>query len=247
MANEEKLEAFVKRPAQGKDDTTLAGKLSKDEREEFARKLLARLSEQAFGAMSKRELELFIFHLLSNAEKLRSLSTYEWANLLHISESRIRSLRADSALRFVPSDNQAALTEIAMQFCAKGKETCMEYDEKESRIKLLLDDPRLQREFEYSVRALGRIPDYRFNRNILDVPATTFVAVFVENFPKQKKKFEEAFKALVKADEEYQKVIDGAKSWSEQFEAICEKHKAKIEMLTKLIGVVLPGAVGAAA
>ncbi len=245
MANEEKVEA-VKKPAKGNGDTTLAGKLSNEEREEFARKLLTKLSDQAFGAMSKRELELFIFHLLCNTEKLQSLSTYEWANLLHISESRIRSLRADSALRFMPSDNQAALTEIAMQFCAKGK-TCMEYDEKESRIKLLLDDPRLQREFEYSVRALGRIPDYRFNRNILDVPATTFVAVFVENFPKHKKKFEEAFKALVKADEEYQKVIDGAKSWSEQFEAICEKHKAKIEMLTKLIGVVLSGTVGAAA
>jgi hypothetical protein len=246
MASEEKVEALAQKPAKGNDDTTLARKLSKEEREEFARKLLDRLSEQAFGAIPKRELELFIFHLLSDTENLRSLSTYEWANLLHISESRIRSLRADSALRFIPSDNQAALIEIAMQFCAKGK-TCVEYDEKESRIKLLLDDPRLQREFEYSVRASGRIPDYRFNRNILDVPATTFLAVFVENFPKHKKKFEKAFEALVKADDEYQKIIDGAKSWSEQFEAICEKHKAKIEMLTKLIGVFLPAAVGAAA
>ena len=243
MPNEERLEALVKKPGKPAEDTTLAGKFNQLELEKFARTLLIRLSEQAFGAMPKRELELFIFHQLSKTEKLRGMSTYEWANALRISESRIRSLRADAALRFTPIDNQAALTEIARQFCAKGK-TCMEYDEKESRIKLLLDDPSLQREFEYSVRALGRIPDYRFNRNILDVPATTFVAVFVENFPKHKKKFEEAFKALVKADAEYQKVIDAAKSWSEQFEAICEKHKAKIEMLKKLVEVVLPAAVG---
>ena len=151
MANEAKLDALVKKAAKPAEDKTLAGRFGQTELEQFARALLAKLDEQAFGAMPKRELELFIFHLLSRAEKLRSLNTYEWANLLHISESRIRSLRADAALRFVVMDNQSALTEIARQFCSAGK-TCMEYDENESRIKLLLDDPSLQRVFECANR-----------------------------------------------------------------------------------------------
>jgi len=118
----------------------------------------------------------------------------------------------------------------------------MEYDEKETRIRLLLDNPVLQREFEHAVRKLGRVPDYRFNRNILDVPATTFVAVFVVNFPDYQKKFAAAFKTLVKADEQYQKVIDGSKSWEQQFESICEKHKAKIDLLRDLVSIVASSA-----
>src|SRR5262245_61386122 len=120
MANETILETLVKKPAKGDEDKTLAGILSKDEREQFAHKLLTKLSEQAFGAMPKRELELLLFHLLSQTEKLRAMNTYDWANLLRISESRVRALRADAALRFMAVDNQAALTEIARQFCAKG-------------------------------------------------------------------------------------------------------------------------------
>jgi len=239
MANDDKLNALVKKILKTGDEKIIAGNLSPAELEKFARALLAKLSEQAFGTLPKRELDLFLFHQFSRFETLKGLTTYEWANLLRISESRVRSLQADAALRFETIENQWALTEIARQFCAKGK-TCMEFDDVENRIKLLLDNPVLQREFEYAVRALGRVPDYRFNRNILDVPATTFVGVFVENFPDHKKKFEAAFKALVKADDDYQKIVDGSKSWGEQFEIICEKHKAKIDLLTKLVEVVLP-------
>ena len=243
MADEKKLEALTKKNGQPAADKSLAGRLTADERDQFARSFLAKLGEQSFGAMSKRELELFVFHLLSQTTQLRGLSTYYWANLLRVSETRVRSLRAEAALRYTAVDNQSALTEIARQFCAPGR-TCMEYVETASRIRLLLDDPSLQREFEYAVRKLGRVPDYRFNRNILDVPATTFVAVFVENFPAHKDKFKTAFKNVVQADDDYQKLVEGTKGWGEQFELLCEKHKAKIELLTKLVEVVLPAVAG---
>jgi hypothetical protein len=215
--------------------------LDADDQKAFASGILNALGQQAFGTMQKRELDLLIFHLLSKTKQLQTFTNYKWANLLRISESRVRALRADAALRFEQADSQAALTRIAKTFCAP-QETCLDYDEQRGRIRLLLDDPTLQREFEYAVRNLGRVPDYSFNRNILDIPATTFVAVFRKNFPAYEEQFSSAFKKITDKDKTYQDLIEGTKGWYEQFNAICEKHKAKLELLAALIHVVIAAA-----
>jgi hypothetical protein len=203
----------------------------------FAKEFLEILSRQAFGTLAKREQDILIFHLLSQAPTLAGLNTYQWANLLRISESRVRSLRADAALRFVTRSNRDALILIAQKFL-ETTETAVEYIKQHGRVKLLLDDPSLQREFAAAVRALGSVPDSSFNREVIEIPATTFVRVFLANFPDQKGGFEAAFKKAVGRDKDGAEFLDEQKSLSERFEAFWAKNKGKSDLFFGLIKVV---------
>lgn len=205
--------------------------------EPFAKGFLGILSRQAFGTLAKREQDILIFHLLAQTPSLAQLNTYEWANLLRISESRVRSLRADAALRFVTRSNQDALILIALRFL-ETTDTAIEYIKQHGRVKLLLDDPSLQREFAAAVRAIGGVPDSSFNREIIEVPATTFVRVFLTKFPDQKDKFEEAFEKAVGRDKDSTEFFEHRKSLSERFEAFWAKHKGKSDLIFGLIKVV---------
>ena len=118
------LEALVKpvevkqpKPAAPPPPEKLVEWLGADDQRAFATGILTALGQQAFGTMQKRELDLLIFHLLSKTKQLQRFTNYKWANLLHISETRVRALRADAALRFERADHQAALTRIAKEFC----------------------------------------------------------------------------------------------------------------------------------
>lgn len=211
--------------------------LTPEEQKEFAIDLSRQIGRYAFGTLPKREVDLLIFHRLSKAQALSAFTTYQWANLLRISETRVRSLRADAALRFTLPDTRSALTQIARQF-NQAEKTCLEYAKEHGRVKMLLDDPALQREFEFSVRSLGHIPDYSFNRSVLDVPVTTFVTVFLVNFPEHKLKFEAAFRKLAGKDDHLVAFVDQTKSLGERFEAAWEAHSGKREALSGLIGAI---------
>ena len=221
----------------GPQNEELPACLTADEQKEFASEVLRHIGQQAFGTLPKRELDLLIFHRLSRAEKLSGFTTYQWANLLRISEGRVRSLRAEAALRFEVPDTKAALTQIARQF-NQAEKTCLEYAKEHGRIKMLLDDPVLQRQFEFAIRSLSRIPDYSFNRSVLDIPVTTFVAVFLTHFPDHKKKFEAAFRELAGKDAAMAAFVDQTKSLGERFEAAWEEHAGKREALTGVVGAI---------
>lgn len=212
----------------------------------FAKGFLSALSGQAFGTLAKREQDVLTFHLLSRTKKLATLTNYEWANLLKISESRVRALRADAALRFPTRTHDEALLQIAAEFQRAGK-SCLEYVKAHGRVRMLLDDPALHRELEFAIRSMGGIPDSSFNRNILEVPATTFVAVFLKAFPKHEKQFEAAFKKLADKDGDFAGFLDKTKSMSERFEVAWEAHKGKREALVGVVGAIITTLTGGAA
>ncbi len=218
--------------------------LDEDDIRAFAQDYLIALSRQAFGTLAKREQDVLTFHLLSRTKKLAALTNYEWANLLKISEGRVRALRADAALRFPTRSHEEALFQIAVEFQKAGK-SCLEYVKEHGRVRMLLDDPALHRELEFAIRGLGGIPDSSFNRNILEVPATTFVAVFLKSFPKHEKQFEEAFKKLAEKDKQFEGFVDKTKSLGERFESAWEAHAGKREALVGVASAIITILTGA--
>jgi len=216
------------------DHHDLLAKFNEADLMAFARGVLSAVGKQAFGTLGKRELDLLVFHQLSKSSQLKDLTTYEWANLLRISEGRVRSLRSDSAMRFEVVDHKEALKTIARRF-HNPNQTAVEYSKGHDRVRLLLDEPILQREFEYAVRRLGRIPDYSFNRNVLDVPVTTFIAVFLRNFQEEERRFKTVFNGVMNRDKDLKPFLDGDRPLSERFEVAWSKHSGKRVALTEIV------------
>jgi hypothetical protein len=65
-----------------------------------------------FDSMTKGEIEILVFHLLLESEKMKNLSNYHIANTLHIPETKVKSLRLNASLKYQTVDHKSVLKNI---------------------------------------------------------------------------------------------------------------------------------------
>ena len=61
--------------------------------QEFATQFLRKYLAGGFASMPKSEIDLLVFHYLTQADEYQGKSNYELAALLKIPESRVKTLR----------------------------------------------------------------------------------------------------------------------------------------------------------
>lgn len=76
--------------------------------QKFAEDLFALYSQNSFGSISKRELDLFLFANFKKMEKIQGISSWEIAKELKISKSKAQTLLYESDLRY-PSQGEDEL------------------------------------------------------------------------------------------------------------------------------------------
>jgi len=76
--------------------------------QKFAEDLFALYSQNSFGSISKRELDLFLFANFKKMEKIQGNSSWEIAKELKISKSKAQTLLYESDLRY-PSQGEDEL------------------------------------------------------------------------------------------------------------------------------------------
>ena len=212
--------------------------LSDDEKIQFSEEFLNLFLALGFGSMPKREIEILIFHLLYHKTKIFvNQSNYDIANELKISESKIKSFKAEASLKYQQMEHQEALQEIAKLFFEfNNTKTAFDGD----IIQFALEDPVLKREFEHAVKELGYFVDYSFNREIVKVKARIFLEIFIQNFGQAETKYQEILKAYYRDEREYQKLITKAQTVDKQLEQFLGEHKNIAEVVVSIISMVTP-------
>jgi len=212
--------------------------LTDSEKITFTEEFLSRFLAYGFGTLPKREIEILIFHILYHKTELfKGQSNYEIANVLKISESKIKSFKAESSLKYEQMSHQEALREIAKLFFESEKsKTDLDGD----MIQFALEDPVLKREFEHAVKELGYFMDYSFNREIVKVKARVFLEIFIKNFDQKEEKLREVIKSQCKDDKKYQKLISQQYSLNERIESFLSDHKNKIDIAANIISKIIP-------
>lgn len=179
-------------------------KLTDDEAKKIGRDFTEKFLETGFGTLPKKEIEIYLYFLLSQTDAIKNKSNYEIANILKINESKVKSLRLDSSIKYSPVNSQDALKKLAKMFF-ETYQTKLDIDD--DYIQFGLEDPVLKREFENAVKQLGRHVEYTLNKEVLRVKASTFLAMFISNFDDINKKFAETVKTLIKDEGEYKKIF----------------------------------------
>jgi len=212
--------------------------LSDSEKITFADEFLSRFLAYGFGTLPKREIEILIFHILYHRTQLfRDQSNYEIANELKISESKIKSFKAESSLKYQQKNHQEALKEIAQLFFETNEsKTDFEGD----TIQFSLEDPVLKREFEHAVKELGYFVDYSFNREIVKMRASVFLEIIIKNFDNNEEKLKEVIKSQYKDEKKYQSLINQQYSLNERVESLLDDHKNKINFVVDIISKLIP-------
>lgn len=161
------------------DMQTIIDGMTDDQKAEFGDRFLRTWSDHGFGTLSKRDTELLLFSCLTEVigEGLPR-TNYDWARALRITPARVRNLRRDAYMRFgslLDADQGVALLRrclanvTTMQVDLSGNGT--------GSVQIVADDPVIELELEPRLKALGGYYEYGRNRELLQIPLPSFVAV----------------------------------------------------------------------
>jgi len=154
----------------------------------FGKEFLKHYLSASFGAMSKSETEILIFHLLSS--DFKGLSNYEISNLLKISETKVKSLDLNAHLRY-PKQNGDEIVRETLINIAKKFSTI--YNEQNGEVKIHIQSSVQKREMINAINNLGSFADYGLNNEILKIRINILFSLFEKFLDKEK------FKATVQA------------------------------------------------
>ena len=186
----------------------------------------------------KREIEILIFHLLYNESTfVRDKSNYEMANLLKISETKIKSLKADANLKYQQINHIDALRRIAeMIFSTRQAHPEIDGD----NIQFSLEDPVLTREFSHAVKQLGYSTDTSYNSEIIRVNSSVFLDVFINNFEDVEKKFIDIAKKEIIKQDDYLAIINKSIPGKKRFKMFLQNVKEPVyAILGEVVGVII--------
>lgn len=137
---------------------------------EFLDKFLAKFLDNGFGVMPKREIEIYLLHLMLTdgqfVNELGELDFHEMSLALKMSETRVRNLVYEVDLKYsIPKDFISELISLIEheKFEVHGTE-----------VKFAVHSPMLKQAFEYEVRKLGGVSDGSFAKHVVTISQTTF-------------------------------------------------------------------------
>lgn len=211
----------------------LVGKLSASEREAFADRFLRAYLGAGFGAMSKRETELLVFHCLERTQYFGGLSFYERANVLRVLESKVKSLRADATQRYAQLNHKEAIRELATGIVRAGKVgATFENDQ----IVLVIEDPSLRRELEHALRTHGGRADYTLNRDVVSVKIPAFLELLKRTLAFGDEQLASLLAADVKDAKAANKLLDSKLPLSDRVISYLVDKKGVVSAIGSLFG-----------
>jgi hypothetical protein len=191
--------------------------------EMFVETFLKYYLANGFGAMPKKEIDILLFHLLSESEQIKGKNNYEIANFLKITESRIKTLRLESALKYQPSDHSLVLGKIFKELIAELNKP----DFNGNYLSVAFEDPVEKREFEHAVKKCGYHVEYGINKELLKITPLSLLSVIVANIEDGEKKFIRIVKNHITDKAKQDKVLDKALSIRQKINKVGEEISDK--------------------
>lgn len=176
-------------------DEDIAKLIPKERLSEFATAFLQEFLKDGFGAASKRSTELHIFHLLDSLGEIDTLDNTKLSHLLQITETRVKSYRYESKLRFPPQEEKYIERRILWSLAK------CEFDGDAKRIKFIVEDPYVRKALAAESKRLGGVPDSSFNSEIVTLRTDQLLSLISEFFGEGiSKKYKKDFDELNKED-----------------------------------------------
>jgi hypothetical protein len=207
--------------------------VTRDEKEQFASTLLTLYAESGFGSPSKREVDLLIFHHVTQARENRGKTNYQLATLLKIPESRVKSFRLASGLKYQLLDSKAILRNIVIRLMRAQQFSAID----NGKLEISLEDPVEKRELENFLKSKGHFADYTFNAEVLRIEPIRLFELIVENMENAEDRFNVAVRQSIDDQAASDRILEGAPTLRQKF-ARLRKETMTAGTLGALLGCV---------
>jgi hypothetical protein len=135
----------------------------------FTAKFLEKFLQDGLGAMSKRDIEVLVFHLLLEDGRYQMpADMFKACRELRLTEAKVRNLYQAAQIKYKQFDENEAKRRF-VQVVERG-----EVERKGDRLIFIVRDPLLRQYFEEWVADQGGFTDSSFNKNLVSVSLATF-------------------------------------------------------------------------
>jgi hypothetical protein len=205
--------------------------MTPEEYTHFGETFIPRYLANGFGSMPKSEIDLIVFHLLTQTGEYRQKSNYELATQLKIPESRVKTLRLNSALKYKEINSKAILREVVLRFTTSEQFASFE----SGKVELSLEDPLEKREIENFLKIRGYHAEYTLNTEILRISPIRLFELIIENVENPEQEFNRIIQDNVEHINNTADLIDDALTLRQKFRKLREQV-LDASMLKSLVG-----------
>ncbi len=147
----------------------------------FIDSLFAFYTQNSFGAVSKRELDIFLFNQFQRLGKIHSTDSWEIAKELKISQTKARTLLYESSLR---NTKEAAEEEALIRESLKSSPQI----KAENKISLTIDNRYARDAIRSYLREKGFFSDTSFASDVITMPTEAYIDLLERFYPEIAKK-----------------------------------------------------------
>lgn len=165
---------------------TLSESLSKTEKAEIFDTYWKAWSSNGFGTLTKKDSELLMFLCLKKAlaskGKNGPQNNYDWAKLLRLTPTKIKTMRLESHLRFGHLIGENGETDIRHYFEYFHQMQSIDINGLDSsgdlhvvKVSFVVEDPVVQMEIENRLKEIGTYIDFHRNREVIKLRLVDFL------------------------------------------------------------------------
>ena len=144
--------------------------LDRDKKVAFTDEFLCAYIERGFGTMTKREIDLFVFDLLSKYGNLDQKTNYQLSIEFGISSTKIKNFRFERRLKHSPLNEEL----IKLAFIESLKESSIKASSNKKWIIVSIEDSFVRENIKARIKELGHLYDTSFNSEIVTMEIDAF-------------------------------------------------------------------------
>ena len=205
---------------------------NKDETEEhnFGNEFIKRYLSHGFGAMTKSEIDILVFHLLKQGSKYKGMNNYELARALRITEAKVKSLTINASLRYAEINHKAEVANFVEDLLKKDKLAEFESGD----VTVGIENPAKKAEIEYAIKSTGITPEYGRNREILKFSSETLLALIIDNVENGNEEFKRLVEENIKKKGAHKKILNSTLPASERASLFISELSDKASLISLL-------------
>ena len=204
--------------------------LTNQQNKDFGKKFVERFLAHGFGSMTKAEIDILVFHLLSESATIKDKSNYHVANKLQIAESKVKSLRLNSALKYKQANHKAVLANIVTRITEEMAKPEFE----EGQVTITIENPVEQRELEHAIKSVGRSIEYGLNKELLKISPIALFELVVSNLENPEQEFEGIIQAQIQGQAAQNAIINNTLTFRQKLNKVGEEISEKASLISLL-------------
>lgn len=205
--------------------------MTPEEKQDFAEKFVQLYLSMGLGSLPKREIDLFLFHFLTNSSDYLGKSNYELANSFGVPESKIKALRLNSALRYEDINPRAILSRIVDRLIHSEQYASLT----EGKFEISLEDPIEKRELENFLKLRGHYAEYTLNSEVLKITAIRLLELILEHANRANEEFDRIVRSHITDIAVSERILADAPTLKQKLDKL-RTENLNMETLKLLIG-----------